>query len=189
MTPSSNPLNRRLLPLVVAAGIALAGCQTDASPSGPAASVETIAVSDAIAAVESIDDFSCGEPQPRAEDFSWICEGSRDRVAATVHLFATQVDAPVFGATLYTSAPAGENADAAATATASLALELANATVPQAWREATRSWLSGHMPDGGRTLDVPDAGITASVQPLANLQWYVELYELDGLEPSSPSAS
>jgi hypothetical protein len=181
---------RRLLPALVVATLALVAC--DAKPSDsplPSAAVETIAVDDAIAAVEAIDDFTCGDAIPRADDYMWLCEGSRERVAATIHLFAVQVDAPVFGATLYTSAPGGEDADGAATATASLALELADATVPQPWREATRTWLSEHMPDGGRTLNVPDAGITASVQPLANLQWYVELYELDGLEPSSPSAS
>ena len=188
MTASRNPRIQRLLPLLAAA-VLLAACQVDASPSGPSASVETIAVGDAISAVEAIGDISCGEPRPRADDFSWICEGSRDRVVATIHLFATRVDGPVFGATLYTSAPTGEDADAAGTATASLALELANATVPQPWREATRSWLSAHLPDGGRTLNVPDAGITASVQPLADLQWYVELYELDGLEPSSSATS
>lgn len=184
---STNGLTRSLLPAAILAAIALSACQANSSAT-PSATVQTIPVQDAINAVEAIDDFSCGDPLPRADDYAWICEGSRDRVAATVHLFATTTDAPVFGATLYTSAPAGENRDAAATATASLALELANATVPQPWREATRSWFSAHFPDGGRTLNVPGAGITASVQPLADLQWYVELYELDGLEPS-PAAT
>jgi hypothetical protein len=38
-----------------------------------------------------------------------------------------------------------------------------------------------HFPDGGRTMDVPSAGITAAVQPLAVDQWYMEVYELDGV--------
>lgn len=184
---STNRLTRSLLPAAIAAALALSACQASSSAS-PSASIETIPIASALDAVQQIDDFSCGEPLPRADDYAWICEGSRDRVVATVHLFATGTDAPVFGATLYTSAPAGENQDAAATATASLALEFANATVPQPWREATRAWLSAHLPDGGRTLDVPGAGITAAVQPLADLQWYVELYELDGLEPASSAS-
>lgn len=149
---------------------------------------DPIPIGDAVAAVQGMrGDFTCADPVPRADDFAWVCEGSRDDLEATIHLFAIEVEGSAFGATLYVQAPDAEP-EAAASMTLELARELVGAAVPEEWRRPASDWLADHFPDGGRTLDVPGAGITASVQPLAALQWYVELYELDGVE-SRPASS
>ncbi|HEX6128093.1 MAG TPA: hypothetical protein VF071_03630 [Candidatus Limnocylindria bacterium] len=170
--------------LAVLAALALAACEPDAESSGNArGDVQTISSASAVAAIEQMDgSFNCAEPIRRADDFAWICEGSRQPMTATVHVYALEPDGPVFGVTIYTQAPAAPEREQAVDATADLARDVIQVAVPQQWREAAATWISEHLPDGGRTLDVPDAGITASVQPLAGLQWYMELYELDGLQ-------
>jgi hypothetical protein len=183
MSRSTRPFTQLALAVVV---FLAAGCspESSASPMGSSGpSVPAVPLDAALEAIRQMPgDFSCADPIPRQDDFAWICEGSREPVTATIHLYATQVGAPVFGVTLYTSAPSSVGQGAAADATQQLALDLVNVAVPEPWRDATRSWVTGHMQGGGRTLDVPNAGITAAVQPLTGLQWYLEFYELDGLQ-------
>lgn len=179
--------------LGLAIAVALAGCEARPSSPSPHPSavgsggveVETIPAQDAVAGVQALQGgFDCGEPVPRTDDFGWVCEGSRQELEATIHLYAREVEGAIFGATLVVQADVDGAPDERQVAeeAEALALVLVGVAVPEAWREPAARWIGEHMPEGGRTLDVPDAGITASVQPLAQLQWYVEVYELDGLE-------
>ncbi len=186
-------LRRPIALVCLPALFALTACQSGETPPGASvpvsapgtamAEVDTIAVEDAVAALEGLEGaFDCAAPNPRADDYAYVCEGSSNALTSTIQLFAREVDGPVFGASLVVQATDDGESEQVVEETERLALDLVGAAVPEPWREPAARLISEHLPDGGRTLDVPGAGITASVQPLARLQWYVELYELDGQE-------
>lgn len=180
MTQLSPRLALLCPPLIVS--MVLAACVEDPRPSAVAAlpsGMEAIPAADAVERVERLEGVSCGDPRPRQDDAAWTCEGTQGDAIFTIQLFAVDSEADLFGAALYVQHPEG-GAEETAEASRALAMDLVRATVPDGLREQTQRWVSDHFPDGGRTLDVPDAGITASVQRFSEHQWYVELFELDG---------
>jgi hypothetical protein len=169
--------------------LGLAACDPESTPGEGAAPTPTpaldatlIRAQEAVAAIEELEGgFTCDEPRPRGgDDFWWLCSGSRGTLDAEIRVYARQVEDPLHAVTMYTSVPQEEDQEQAADATSELILAVVGVTVPEEWRGSVSEWVEGVMPDGGRTLDVPDSGVTAGIQPLTTNEWYVEFYELDG---------
>jgi len=156
------------------------GASAPTSPGAPTHPLKAADVADAVAGMSA--EISCAAPRPRAEDYSWVCSGMDGPAQVTIHLFAASVQGDLFGVTLYAQEGPDEPKQRVADDVRKLTTGVVGIAVPADWRTQVTTWIDGHWPDGGRTRNVPGAGVTAAVQPLADNQWYMEVYELDGLE-------